>query len=67
MYSVARINGWISVCVFNNSEEMKNTKKETIKYFVSENENMLTENLDLTLRISKVLYNQKIIKYFFFF
>ena len=63
MYSVARINGWISVCVFNNSEEMKNAKKETIKYFVSENENMLTANLDLTLRISKVLYNQKIIKY----
>lgn len=46
MYSVARFNAWISACGFNSSEEMENAKKETIKYFVSEYEKMLTENLD---------------------
>ncbi len=46
MYSVARFNAWISACGFNNSEEMENAKKETIKYFVTEYEKMLTENLD---------------------
>lgn len=46
MYSVARFNAWISACGFNNSEEMENAKKETIKYFVDEYEKMLTENLE---------------------
>lgn len=46
MYSVARFNAWVSACGFNNSSEMENAKKETIKYFVSEYEKMLTENLD---------------------
>ena len=46
MFSLARFNAWISACGFNSSEEMKNAKQETIKYFVAEYEKMLTENLD---------------------
>ena len=46
MYSVARFNAWFSACEFSNAEEMKNGRKETIKYFVAEYEKMLTENLD---------------------
>jgi len=46
MYSVARYNSWVSACGFNNAEEMKEAKEETIKYFMTEFENMLKENLD---------------------
>jgi len=46
MYSVARFNAWISACRFNNATEMKDIKQEIIKYFVTEYEKMLKENLD---------------------
>lgn len=46
MYSVARFNSWLNARGFNNSEEMEKAKEETIKYFVSEYENMLKENLN---------------------
>lgn len=46
MYSVARFNAWISACGWNNEEEMKSAKKETIDYFVDEQRKMLEENLD---------------------
>lgn len=46
MYSLARFNSWISACGFNNSEEMKSAKQETIEYFITEYEKMLNENLD---------------------
>ena len=46
MYSVARFNSWLSASGFNNSEEMKLAKEETIKYFVTEYKKMLKENLD---------------------
>lgn len=46
MYSVARFNSWVSACEFNNANEMKEVKEETIKYFVAEYEKMLKENLE---------------------
>lgn len=46
MYSVARFNSWISACGFNSQKEMKEAKEETIKYFVTEYEKMLKENLE---------------------
>ena len=46
MYSVARFNSWISACGFNNQKEMEEAKEETIKYFVTEYEKMLKENLE---------------------
>lgn len=45
MYSVARFNSWISACGFNSKKEMEDAKEETIKYFVTEYEKMLKENL----------------------
>lgn len=46
MFSVARFNSWVSAIGFDSSEEMKEAKEETIKYFLSEYERMLGENLD---------------------
>ncbi len=46
MYSVARFNSWLSATGWNNGEEMKLAKEETIEYFVNEYRNMLIENLD---------------------
>ena len=46
MYSVARFNAWLSACQFDSAKEMKEAKEETIKYFVTEYEKMLKENLD---------------------
>lgn len=46
MYSVARFNSWISACGFEDANDMKEAKEETIKYFVTEYEKMLAENLD---------------------
>jgi len=45
MYSVARFNSWVSACGFNNAQEMKNAKEETVNYFVNEYKKMLEENL----------------------
>ncbi len=46
MYGVARFNAWISATGWNNSEEMKSAKEETLDYFVEEYRKMLNENLD---------------------
>ena len=46
MFSTARFNAWVSACEFKSAEEMKEAKEETIKYFVTEYEKMLTENLE---------------------
>lgn len=46
MYSVARFNAWISACGWSNSQEMAESKKETIEYFVNEYRKMLEENFD---------------------
>ena len=46
MYSVARFNAYVSACGWNNGEEMKAAKEETITYFVNEYRKMLEENLD---------------------
>lgn len=46
MYSVSRFNSWLSASGFNNADEMKKAKKETLDYFVNEYRNMLEENLE---------------------
>ena len=46
MYSTARFNAWMSAYSFNNRDEMRLQKKETIEYFVEEFRKMLNENLD---------------------
>jgi hypothetical protein len=46
MYSVARYNAWVSASGFGNKAEMNKAKEETIKYFVTEYEKMLRENLE---------------------
>lgn len=46
MYAVARFNAWISASGFNNADEMKQAREETIEYFVNEYRKMLEENLD---------------------
>ena len=46
MYSVARFNAWVSACGWNNGEEMRTAKEETLEYFVDEYRKMLNENLD---------------------
>jgi hypothetical protein len=46
MYGTARFNAWISACGFENGRQMQEAKSETVKYFVSEYEKMLVENLN---------------------
>lgn len=46
MYSAARFNAWVSASGWNNKEEMKESKEETVEYFVTEYRKMLEENLD---------------------
>lgn len=46
MYSVARFNAWVSACGFEKGEDMKESREETIEYFVSEYKKMLVENMD---------------------
>jgi len=46
MYGVARFNAWVSACGWNNGEEMKSGKKETLEYFVAQYRKMLEANLD---------------------
>lgn len=50
MYSVARFNAWVSATGFDNEEEMSKAKQETIKYFVTEYEKVLIENLEDYIR-----------------
>ena len=46
MYAVARFNSWVSACGWNSSNEMAESKEETIEYFVTEYRKMLEENMD---------------------
>jgi hypothetical protein len=46
MYGLARFNSWVSACAFDNAKEMQESKEATIKYFVSEYKDMLTEHLE---------------------
>jgi len=46
MYGTARFNSWMNAYRFNNGDEMREQKKETIEYFVEEYRKMLIENLD---------------------
>ena len=46
LYSVARFNAYVSASGSNSMEEMKKARQETIAFFVTEYEKMLTENLD---------------------
>ncbi len=46
LYGTSRFNAWISACGFESGEQMREARAETIKYFVSEYEKMLIENLD---------------------
>ena len=46
MYSLARFNAWVSACGWDNSEDMKSGKEETIDYFVTEYKRMLEEHMD---------------------
>jgi len=46
MYATARFNAWVTACGWNNSQEMANSKEETLEYFITEFSKMLEENLD---------------------
>ena len=46
LYGTTRFNAWITACGFENAEQMKQSKAETVKYFTAEYEKMLIENLD---------------------
>ena len=46
LYGTTRFNAWLSASGFDNGEEMKQAREDTVKYFVSEYEKMLAENLD---------------------
>lgn len=46
MYATARFNSWVSATGWGSSEEMEESKEETIEYFVSEYRKMLVENMD---------------------
>lgn len=46
MYAVARFNSWLSAQGFKDSNEMKESREETLNYFVAEYRKMLEDNLD---------------------
>ena len=46
MYGLSRFNSWVSACGWENGDDMKKAKQETLDYFVSEYKIMLEENLD---------------------
>lgn len=46
LYGTARFNAWLSATGFESGEEMQQARAETLKYFVTEYEKMLAENLD---------------------
>jgi PPE-repeat protein len=46
MYATARFNAWLSATGYDNAKDMKETKEETVAYFVAEYEKMLRENLE---------------------
>ena len=46
LFGVTRFNSWISACGWETKEDMEKAKAETIRYFVSEYQKMLRENLE---------------------
>jgi len=46
MYSLSRFNAWVSASGWNSQQEMKDSKEETIEYFMTEFRKMLDENFD---------------------
>ena len=46
LYGTSRFNAWVSACGYESGEQMRDARAETIKYFVSQYEKMLIENLD---------------------
>ncbi len=45
MYATARFNAWLSALGFENAEQMEQAKEETVKYFLTEYQKMLHDNL----------------------
>jgi hypothetical protein len=46
MYSAARFNAWLSASGWNNAEELRAAKEETVEYFLTEYRKMLEDNLE---------------------
>ncbi len=46
MYALSRYNAYVSATSFKNKADMKNNKKDIIKYFVDEYKKDLEENID---------------------
>ncbi len=46
LYGTARFNAWVSATGFASGEEMKESRVESIRYYVAEYEKMLAEHLD---------------------
>jgi hypothetical protein len=46
LYGTTRFNAWLTATGFDNGEDMRQAREETIKYFLAEYEKMLAENLD---------------------
>ena len=46
MYATTRFNSWVSACGFENGDDMRRAKAETIEYFVEQYRAMLEENLN---------------------
>ncbi len=59
LYGTSRFNAWLSASGWNNGEEMKNAKEETLEYFVSEYRKMLDENLNDYINNFENYMNQK--------
>lgn len=46
MYGTARFNAWLSASGWDNAEEMKKAKAETMSYFLNQYQEMLEHNID---------------------
>lgn len=46
MYATARFNAWVSATGWASSEEMEESKEDTVEYFVAEYRKMLLDNMD---------------------
>jgi hypothetical protein len=49
-YSAARFSAWLSACEFKDVAEMEASKETTLKYFLTQYEEMLEENLEDYIR-----------------
>ena len=46
LYGAARFNAWVAACEFATSEDMKESKKEIVEYFVSKYKEVLEEHIN---------------------